>query len=129
MTTYNNIAEEVFTTLSQCEHLMKTNVEVEHFEKKDGDEEHDHENPGFINGWHHFLDIMSNSVISFNKKEYLNDENIFKIEIRISDTIIIKIEDLKLIEEFLKKCEKKSQIFANLGILSSATKINKKLEL
>ena len=80
--------KEVFLRLSQCSHLIQTNVEDETFED-DEDDEND-ENKGFLNGWYFFLDILSNGIISFPKDEVVDEDNEFHIEVRLSDNIISK---------------------------------------
>lgn len=124
-----SMENEVFTRLSNCEHLMKTNLAVETYEIDEDDATEDIDNPGFTKGWHYFFDIVSNSVISFPGKEIIEKENGFLIQIRLTDEIVAKFETPELIEEFLKKCEMKSRYFSNVSQLSNENKVHKKLGL
>lgn len=125
-----SIEKEVLYRFSQCKHLMQTNVEIEDYELDEKDEDEDFDNPGFVKGWHYYLDILSNSVISFPSQELREIENDeFRIEIRISDNIIIKMTKENLIEEFLEQCEKKSRFFENIANMNPENKISKKLGL
>ena len=123
------IAENVLLRLSQCDHLIKTNIELEGYKIDLADDSEDTENPGFTKAWYHFLDMLSNSIISFPSTQAIENNNSFQIEVRITDEIIAIFKDSKLIEEFLVKSEKKSQFFSNMGISSSTTNIGKKLGL
>ncbi len=124
-----NIEKETLLRLSECEHLMRTNVEIENYEIDESEPTEDAENPGFTKGWHYFLDIVSNSVISFPGSEPLKELDSFVIEVRISDDIVAKFENPELIEEFLSKCEKKSRYFSNVANLVVESKVSKKLGL
>lgn len=123
------IADNVLLRISQCDHLIKTNIELEGYEIDLADESDDTENPGFTKGWHHFLDMISNSIISFPATQAVENNNGFEIEVRITDEIIATFKDSKLIEEFLVKSERKSQFFSTMGVLASTTNISKKLGL
>lgn len=123
------IEKETLLRLSECEHLMRTNVEIENYEMNEDDPSEDEENPGFTKGWHYFLDIVSNSVISFPGTQALKEMDNFVIEIRLSDDIVAKFTDSDMIEEFLSKCEKKSRYFSNVANLVVESKVSKKLGL
>lgn len=126
-----SMADEVFMRLSHCEHLMRTNVEIENYSEEYDmtEEDTDMENPGFTKGWDYFLDMVSNSIIAVPRKEIIENENDFDIEIRISDEIIARIKGVDLIEEFLRKSEMKSHYFANVANLIPQNKSNRKLGL
>lgn len=124
-----NIEDEVFARLSNCEHLMLTTIQNIEYEMDENDQSEDKNNPGFSKGWIHFLDIVSNSVISMPGKEALDDEQEFVIEIIINDNVIAKFDTPSMVEDFLNKCEKKSKYFSNILSLVPENKTGKKLGL
>lgn len=124
-----NIENEVFARLSNCEHLMQTNIQNITYEMDENDESEDKNNPGFSKGWIHFLDIISNSVISMPGTEALDDEQEFVIEIIVNDDVIAKFDTLEMIEQFLIKSEQKSKYFSNMVNLMLDNKTGKKLGL
>lgn len=124
-----NIEDEVFARLSNCEHLMQTYIENINYEIDENDDTEDNKNPGFGKGWLHFVDVVSNSIISIPSKEALDDDQEFVIEIIISDEVIAKFNTPEMIEGFLTKCEKKSKYFENVVNLIPENKTGKKLGL
>lgn len=104
-------AEQILSKLYGLSHFMECNLQDCTFDEDDTDEDSDPENPGFVKGWIHFLDVTTNSVISFSEEE-------MKIEISIGDQTNAVLKTEERIAHFLELQNAKSQQFKNTMGLS-----------
>jgi hypothetical protein len=101
-------AEYVLSQMQGFSHYMEANLQDVDFDTEGTlDENDDPENPGFALGWEHFLDVINNNVVSFNKEE-------MRIEVMIGDRTNCILQKEQQIKRFLELQKIRSLEFANL---------------